>query len=177
MISLMPLNIMMLSKAFYQNQRKSEIEEDPMERKRRTRQTSKLKQKQKEKEKEKKPIVLTSDPADDEVIIYDPLEEELKQKESKQKQIESLDLKDVKLSDEDSSNDEMEGRIGSKDWDRNQTRSEKIHYPKDQEKRSPSTSRFMEEEIPEEDIPTKPKDDSKSSKSQTNKVSMVAAIF
>merc|ERR1712053_17784 len=55
----------------------SEIEEDPMERKRRTRQTSKLKQKQKEKEKEKKPIVVTSDPADDEVIIYDPLEEEL----------------------------------------------------------------------------------------------------
>ena len=38
----------------------SEIEEDPMERKRRTRQT------------------------DDEVIIYDPVEEEMKEKESKE---------------------------------------------------------------------------------------------
>merc|ERR1712130_499376 len=150
----------------------SEIEEDPMERKRRTRQTSKLKQKQKEKEKEKKPIVITSDPADDEVIIYDPLEEELKQK-----QIESLDLKDVKLSDEDSSNDEMVGRTGSIDWDKNQTRSEKNTLPKRSRKRLPSTSKAMEEEIPEEETPTKPKDDLKSSKSQTNKVSMVAAIF
>ena len=61
----------------------SEIEEDPMERKRRTRQTSKLKQKQKGKEKAKKPIVVTSDPADDEVIIYDPVKEEMKEKESK----------------------------------------------------------------------------------------------
>ena len=35
----------------------------------------------------------------------------------------------------------------------------------------------MEEDIPDADIPLKPKEDSKSSKSQTNKVSMVAAIF
>ena len=45
---------------------------------------------------------------DDEVIIYDPVEEEMKEKESKEKQIENLDLKDVKLSDEDTSNDELE---------------------------------------------------------------------
>merc|ERR1711892_320334 len=133
----------------------SEIEEDPMERKRKTRQTSKLKQKQKE--KEKKPIVVTSDPADDEVIIYDPLEEEIKQKESKQKQIEDLDLKDVKLSDEDSSSDEIEERKSRKDLGKEQAKHERIEADRKPRKRSPSIT--------------------KSSKSQTNKVSMVAAIF
>ena len=49
---------------------------------------------------------------DDEVIIYDPVEEEMKEKESKEKQIENLDLKDVKLSDEDTSNDELEVKGG-----------------------------------------------------------------
>merc|ERR1712013_815845 len=157
----------------------SEIEEDPMERKRRTRQTSKLKQKQKEKEKANKPIVVTSDPADDEVIIYDPLEEEMKEKENKQKQIENLDLKDVKLSDEDTSNDEMEGNKGKSDWDTNQQKSqfEKNLRNKKSRKRSPSISKSREEDIPCADIPSKPKEDSKTSKSQTNKVSMVAAIF
>ena len=62
----------------------------------------------------------TSDPADDKVIIHEPLEEEMKEKENKQKQIENLDLKDVKLSDEDTSNDEMKGSKGKSDWDNNQ---------------------------------------------------------
>jgi len=153
----------------------SEIEEDPMERKRKTRQTSKLKQKQKE--KEKKPIVVTSDPADDEVIIYDPLEEEIKQKESKQKQIEDLDLKDVKLSDEDSSSDEIEERKSRKDLGKEQAKHERIEADRKPRKRSPSITKSSEEEMPEIEAPSKPKEEPKSTKSQTNKVSMVAAIF
>ena len=44
-------------------------------------------------------------------------------------------------------------------------------------KRSPSISKSRAEDIPGADIPSKPKENSKSNKSQTNKVSMVAAIF
>ena len=85
----------------------------------------------------------------------------------------------MKLSDEDTSNDELEVNKEKSDWDKNQHKSQvqKNLRNKKSRKRSPSTSKSMEEDIPDVDIPLKPKEDSKSSKSQTNKVSMVAAIF
>ena len=100
------------------------------------------------------------------------------EKENKQIQIENLDLKDMKLSDKDTSNDEIEGNKGKSDWDNNQQKSqlEKNSRNKKSRKRSPSISKSREEDIPGADIPSKPKEDSKSSKFQTNKVSLVAAI-
>merc|ERR1711915_1077948 len=87
------------------NQESESMGEDTLlENKRETRHNSRLRTRNKE--KVVKPSIIPVDLVDDDIVIYDPLEEGRKAKESKEKQLENIELNDVKLSDEDSSNDE-----------------------------------------------------------------------
>merc|ERR1711915_1048487 len=98
------------------------------------------------------------------IVIYDPLEEERKAKESKEKQLENLELNDVKLSDEDSSNDEDKEEKNKVKQDRKSKITEKDIGHSKGKKNVPSITNTLTAEKEDDEVPSKAKDEQKLAK-------------
>ena len=75
----------------------SDVEEDPLEKKRKTRQTSK----RISSSPEKKSKVITMDPAEDDITVFEPQVEKRIENEKKEKQAKDISKQNVSLSDEE----------------------------------------------------------------------------